>query len=325
MYSTKIIKKHWILCCGHVLGKPVARLVSFGKDHEWQFAHISQEGDFLLINSLKRLFLIKWNFDAAHLTLGSYVTLPKNISHGYSESKRIFLFDKAGDIYSQTFDKLREEISFPDFKDNITEEIQLETSNFCAAVAMSTGKVLGHEVVAISDQYYKIRLIHRADYHRMLMSISLRTKYAENLVFVNEKRLLVYYVDGKMQLLDDAEILHSSNVDNNYVEHPFLGHLAFIPVEGHPFTMLVHCLDSDELQLAHIDEKGLKIAALSKKSLKAEKTSLTQVFASKNHFAFVRVPDAEVEAPQESADGKGISKELACETVSIDLQHNKFN
>ena len=229
-----------------------------------------------MVNSLKELYLLKWDSSATEYKLGHRIILPKAVSHGYSENHRLYWFDRSGDIYSQSFDKLRESINNEATRNEICHDIVLETSNFCSLIDMKTGNLLGHEIVAFSDQYYKIRLIERADYHRMLMTISLRTRYAESLFIYKNSKLLVYYDDGKMQLLDDKEILHSANEDKYYVEHPFVGHLAFYTLpDSH--NILVHCIDTDEVHLAELNEETLTLATLTKKSYHGEGIAHSEV------------------------------------------------
>ena len=161
----------------------MARIVTFGKNHEWQFAHVSHDGHFVLVNALKELYLLKWDFVATEFNLGHRIILPKAVNYGYSELDRLFIFDKAGDIYSQTFEGIRNAIESSENRDGIAKDLTLETSEFCAFTAMATGKLYGRDLVAVSDLYYKIRLLERKDFHRMLMTTSLRTRFAENLFF----------------------------------------------------------------------------------------------------------------------------------------------
>lgn len=300
MFKARIVNKHWILCMGESSSSPVAKLISFGKNHEWSFAHISKEGEFVVINALKELFLLKWDSHATEFKLGHRIILPKGVSHGYSENQRLYWFDRSGDIYSQTFDKLRELIANEATRNEICHDIVLETSNFCALVDMTTGNLLGHEVVAISDQYYKIRLIERADYHRMLMTFSVRTRYAENLFIYKNSRLLIYYDDGKMQLLDDKEILHSLNQDINYVSHPFVGHLKFYSLPSSN-NILVHCLDTDDVHLCELNEEHLQFSSLMKKSFKGDTTVHSEVTIVGGHAYMVKVPHSAADSEEESA------------------------
>lgn len=318
MFTARVVKKHWILCITRTGANPSARLLNFGKNHEWQFAHISEQGDFVLINSLKELYLIQWDAHTTEFKLGNRIVLPKGISHGYSENQRLYMFDRAGDIYSQTFDELRRLIEENQTTDEICHDILLETSNFCAFLDVTYGNLLGHEVVAFSDQYYKIRAIERKDYHRMLMTTSLRTRYAETLYIYQNKGLLVYYDDGKMQYLDEEEILNSVNQDINYVSHPFVGHLKMysMPTSNH---ILVHCLDSDDVHLCDFNEVKLELTSLRKEAMHANHITFSEVFSAGNHCYMVRVPEKSVETPGDLIEGHGKAFDLLPEKIDIAL------
>lgn len=307
MFRVRVVNKHWLMCVGISGSSPVNKLITFGKSHEWTFGHVSKEGDFVVVNSLKELYLLKWDSSATEYKLGHRIILPKAVSHGYSENHRLYWFDRSGDIYSQSFDKLRESINNEATRNEICHDIVLETSNFCSLIDMKTGNLLGHEIVAFSDQYYKIRLIERADYHRMLMTISLRTRYAESLFIYKNSKLLVYYDDGKMQLLDDKEILHSANEDKYYVEHPFVGHLAFYTLpDSH--NILVHCIDTDEVHLAELNEETLTLATLTKKSYHGEGIAHSEVALVGGHAYMVKAPQSAVDS---DADIVAVSDLLA--------------
>lgn len=319
-YITKIIKNHWILCIGLQSSTPVSRLLTFGPDHHWTFSHISEGGDLVLINQLKHLYLLKYEYAKTEYTLGHKIVLPKIVSHGYSEGGRLYLFDKTGDIYSQTFEQIRQSIADSEDKDGITEDIKLETSNFCSLIAMTTGKLLGHNVVALSDQYYKIRLLERADYHTMLMTTSLRTRFAEALHCHKERRLVVYYDDAKMQLLDENEILKSLNIDTNYVCHPFIGHLAFYELKGSNDRLIIHSLDTNEVHLCELVESDLRISTLAKKSLKADGINHTEISVYNDHVYVTRVPNSCVEATT------GFKcEELITEDLKVNIAGKSFN
>lgn len=299
MFTAKVVNKHWILCIGQQNHKLVAKLLSFGKNHEWQFAHISSDGDFVLVNALKELFLIQWDPTASHFKLGHRIILPKGITHGFSQNQRLYWFDRAGDIYSQSYERLKSLINNEETRNEICHDMLLETSNFCAILDLTSGNLLGHEVVAFSDQYYKIRLIEKKDFHRMLMTISLRTRYAESLFIYKKTRLLVYYDDSKMQLLDEKEILHSLNQDTNYVTHPFVGHLKFheLPNSNH---ILVHCLDTDEVHVCELNVDDLKLTSLTKQSFHGEGISQSELQFVDQHGGFiVKVPKTMVDPEKE--------------------------
>ena len=297
----------------------MAKIVTFGKNHEWQFAHISQDGHFVLVNALKELYLLKWDFGASEFNLGNRIILPKAISYGYSEFDRVYLFDKAGDIYSESFEKLGHAIESSENRDEIAKDLTLETSEFCAFTSMATGKLYGRDLVAISDLYYKIRLFERKDYHRMLMTTSLRTRFAENLFFYKQRRLLVYYDDSKMQLLDETEILQSTNIDTNYMSHPFVGHLD-IKNTDNDNHVLVHALDTNELHLCELKEPDLRLMSLSKKDLKGKDLAHTEVYLNDSKAYVVNVSSHDVETCPEFTEGRGSSKDLLCENIHIDYE-----
>jgi hypothetical protein len=295
-------------------GAPLAKVISFNKDHDWQFVHMSEQGHLVLVDSLKQLYLLKWEEQKDQYELGGHITLPKSLSHALSESGKLFMFDKAGDIYSQTFEALQKAIEENDNKQEIIKDLQLETSEFCAMVSVVSGKLAGKEIVAISDQYYKIRLLEKSDFHVLLMSTSLRTRYAENLYCHREKRLLVYYDDGKMQLLDDNEIVHSLNIDTNYMCHPFVGKLEFFNI---PKTdlLLVHCKDTHEIHLCEIKDPDLRITSLDKKKYTEGVLLLVH-----GHKVFV-VRHGNIKlSPAEGAkdDNTGAASQVTAEVLSID-------
>ena len=314
MFATKIIQKTAVLVVQALNGAPLAKVISFNKDHDWQFAHMSDQGQLILINSLKQLYLLKWEEEKTEYELGGHITLPKSLSHILSENGKLFLFDRAGDIYSQTYEALQKEIEENENKQEITKDLHLEASEFCAMIAVVPGKLAGKEIVAISDQYYKIRLFDRSDFHVLLMSTSLRTRYAENLYCHREKRLLVYYDDGKMQLLDDNEILHSLNIDTNYMCHPFIGKLDFFNIPKSDLV-LVHCRDTHEIHLCEIKDPDLRISTLDKKKFAEDIFVLVH-----GHQVFV-VPYGRLENPATEGhkdESTGLAKKVAVETVLID-------
>ena len=314
MFATKIIHKSAVLVLQASKGAPLARVISFNKDHDWQFVHISDQGQVVLINNLKQLFLLKWEEQKIQYELGGHITLPKSLSHALTENGKLFLFDKAGDIYSQTYEALQKAIEENENKQEITKDLHLETSEFCAMVAVVPGKLAGKEILAVSDQYYKIRLFDRSDFHVLLMSTSLRTRYAENLYCHREKRLLVYYDDGKMQLLDDNEILHSLNIDTNYMCHPFVGKLEFFNIPKSDLV-LVHCKDTHEIHLCEIKDPDLRISTIDKKKYAEDILVLVH-----GYQVFV-VPHGNIEltSSEEIKDeATGVAKELTAQVLTID-------
>ncbi len=313
MFATKIVQKTAVLVLQASNGAPLAKVIAFNKDHDWQFVHLSDQGHLVLINQLKQLYLLKWEEQKTQYELGGHITLPKSLTHALTENGKLFLFDKAGDIYSQSYEALQKAIEENENKQEITKDLQLETSEFCAMVSVVPGKLGGKEIVAISDQYYKIRLFDRSDYHSLLMSTSLRTRYAENLYCHREKRLLVYYDDGKMQLLDDNEILHSLNIDTNYMCHPFIGKLEFFNISKSDLV-LVHCMDTHEIHLCEIKDPDLRITSLDKKKYSQQILVLVH-----GHNVFV-APHGNIELPaaEEIKDETtGAVKQLATEVLTI--------
>ena len=91
MFATKIIHKSAVLVLQASKGAPLARVISFNKDHDWQFVHISDQGQVVLINNLKQLFLLKWEEQKIQYELGGHITLPKSLSHALTENGKLFL------------------------------------------------------------------------------------------------------------------------------------------------------------------------------------------------------------------------------------------
>lgn len=265
-FTVKVLKKHSLLLSGlvhHAQSKvePFNGLLHFGTGHEWEFGLVSPSGDAFIVNSLKHLYILnltKYNSgkDAQKITLGNWVTLPKLPSHGYIENGRVIIFDRAGDIYSQSVQHLKDTLEKGEVtnSDEIYKDLVLETSNFCCLVTLVTGKLLGKEVVAYSDQYYKIRLSLRSDFHQLLMTCSLRTRYADTLHIFREKYLLTYFDDGKLLLLDERETVQClNNLAQEYeVNHKLIGKASFFDVDGQEDLVLVHLHDPDTVHLARL-------------------------------------------------------------------------
>ena len=336
MFTSRIIKNGSVLVLGGSKGQQNARLVKFNKDHAWQHVYASDEGFLVLVDSLKHMYVAPWSVETNELNLGQFVVLPKSVSHTYSENGRLFLFDRAGDIYSQSFSELRQAAEKNENKEEILRDLVLETSEFCAFVSVARGRVNGHEVVAVSDQYYKIRLIDKGEFHRLLMSTSLRTRYAENLLIYKETRLLVYYDDGKMQLLDENEIERSLNVDTNYVCHPFVGKLEMWNVPESDLV-LVHCADSHEVHLCEVRVPDLRIVSLDR--VKFDSSVLLHL----SHHSVIVVPytppaeqeengEDSAEGTQETTTNPVSSYDILCSSspvqssvISIDSTHRKLS
>lgn len=127
-----------------------------------------------------------------------------------------------------------------------------------------------------------------------------------------------------MQLLDESEILHSRNIDTNYMSHPFVGHLD-IKNTDNDNHILVHALDSNELHLCELKEPDLRLLSLSKKDLKGKDLAHTEVFVSESKPYFVNVSAHDVETCPDMTEGKGSSKQLLCENIKVDYEKHIFN
>lgn len=270
MFAARILAKSNILCLASNQGQVRSRVLSFGTEQEWTFAHISNCSHLVLVNTLKELFLLNFDIARQDHALGKKIVLPKGITHGWSEKGVLYLSDRSGDLYSQPFDKLKLEIEENGDKPNeICKDLTLETSNFCQLVSCDLGKVKGTNVFALADQYYKIRLLNRDNLHEMLMTVSLRTRYAENVLIFKERSLLAYYDDGKLQLLDQTEVENSLNEDKNYIGHQLVGKVQFFALKDD--QILVHSLDRQELLLCTLHEAALTLEINDKVALDAAK------------------------------------------------------
>lgn len=270
MFAARILAKSNILCLASNQGKLLTRVLNFGSGQEWTFAHISTCSHLVLVNTLKELYLLNFDISRQEHGLGKKIVLPKGITHGWSEKGVLYLCDRSGDLYSQPFDKLKVEIEENGDKPNeICKDLTLETSNFCQLVSCDLGKVKGTNVFALADQYYKIRLLNRDNLHDMLMTVSLRPRYAENVLIHKERSLIAYYDDGKLQLLNQNEIENSLNEDKNYIAHQLVGKVQLLALKGD--HILVHSLDKQELLLCSLNEGTMTLEIHDKVALDAGK------------------------------------------------------
>lgn len=298
-FTVKILKKHSVIISGLIHQaqskiQPFNGLLHFGTGHEWEFGLVSPAGDIFIVNSLKHLFIVdlakfQSGNSAQAVNLGNWITLPKLPSHGYIENGRFIFFDRAGDIYSQTVQHLKDTLEKGQVtnSDEIYKDLVLETSNFCSLVTLVNGRLHGKEVVAYSDQYYKIRLTLRSDFHRLLMTCSLRTRYADTLHIFKEKYLLTYFDDGKLLLLDEREIVHClNNLAQEYeVSHKLVGKASFFDVDGNENLLVVHLHDPNTLHLARLDikENSRELVILTSLTLEGQNSLYSRLLALGNN------------------------------------------
>lgn len=321
--TTRIFGKSAVLVLPETAGQYNAKLITFKAAQEFQFADLSQNNSLVLVNQKKDLFVNDLSDSTTKISLKNKITLPKGISHGYSENNRLYLFDKAGDIYSQTIEALVKEIESSENKEEITRAIVLETSNFCGLTALNLGVVNNKKVVALADQYYKIRLIERQDFHKMMMTTSLRHRYAESLVLIKNKYLLVHYDDSKLQLLGDEEIKDSLNINDSYLEHQFIGKLDFFSVLDTNF-LIVFTKDTQEIHLAELNESGLKLSTVDKIALANDGTAEYHLAVKDDTLYLTTIKESDLTPNDALTDSEGDVKELKTEIIKINASDKKL-
>lgn len=148
--------------------------------------------------------------------------LSKKLTHGWVAGERFYYWDKFGDIYSL---KLEDLYNAPEFKEVTEGEnfildksfLTQESGNFSTLTSFNllklnlTGQV--QQYVALSDEYYKIRLFEFPNLHVLTTNLAFRKRFVNYIFEVNEDSLLALFDDNKFFRIPKECLLSSDSTD----------------------------------------------------------------------------------------------------------------
>lgn len=177
----------------------------------------------MLLTVDEQKFLSAWTV-AEDLTASfkSKLKLSKKLTHGWVSGQRFYYWDKFGDIYSLSLEDLYNAPEFVPAK--VGENAILDTSfltqesgNFSTLTAFSklTLNISGEnkQYIALSDEYYKIRLFEFPEMHHLATNLAWRKRFVTGIFPVGLDTLLVLFDDNKFFRIPKSSILEADDTD----------------------------------------------------------------------------------------------------------------
>jgi hypothetical protein len=181
----------------------------------------------------KNLSIFKLNIENFEFHQLNQIKLTKRLTHGWVDSGKIYYWDKYGDVNSVVMDDV---INFVENSQELDdqadedvmepEEVQRlkrpdvdlithESGNFSTLTAFRLLELEDNvKVVALSDEYYKIRFFDFPNLHKLRTNIAFRKRYVTSLQYFNGFLYLIFD-DNKMFRIKNTELYSSDhNLDN---------------------------------------------------------------------------------------------------------------
>lgn len=148
--------------------------------------------DKILLTFDQQKFLSAYNVsDSLEASFKSKLKLTKKLTHGWVSGDRFYYWDKFGDVYSLSLEDLYSAPPFKEVKEGENEILDKsfltqESGNFSTLTSFNTLRLnLAGEIkqyIALSDEYYKIRLFEFPNMHVLATNLAFRKRFV-NYIF----------------------------------------------------------------------------------------------------------------------------------------------